>query len=116
MTDKTPSAADFLQLSAEIYRERNKLYGNSYHNHGLVMTALFPSGIELKTVSDFNRFGVLNMMVSKLSRYTENFAKGGHPDSSHDLTTYTAMLSELDALVVPEPDVKPSPILPEWAE
>jgi hypothetical protein len=85
-----------LKQLAELYEQRNKLYGDTYKNHGEVVQKLFPLGITLKTVSDHNRFGVLTMIVSKLCRYASNFERGGHSDSLDDLSVYAQMLNELD--------------------
>ena len=59
------------------------------------MKALFPNGIELKTVEDYNRFGVINMIVAKLTRYSQNWPKT-HQDSLHDLGVYAFILESLD--------------------
>lgn len=86
----------FLCDAANIYEERNKLYGDNYKRFGQVMMHLFPSGVSLRTIEDHNRFGVFVQMVSKLTRYAEQFAKGGHSDSLDDLSVYSMMLRELD--------------------
>lgn len=96
-----------LHEAADTYAERNKVYGDTYKKHGEVMKALFPDGIKFDTDDDHNRFGVLTMIVGKLTRYAQNFKpvhkEGflappvGHADSLHDLSVYAAMLNELDA-------------------
>ena len=85
-----------LEAKAKIYAERNKLYGDNYKRFGLIMTALFPEGLTLKTVKDHNRFGVFVQIVAKLTRYGENFTRGGHDDSLDDNAVYSMMLKELD--------------------
>lgn len=87
---------EMLRESADTYEQRNKLYGNSYKEHGKIMMALFPNGVTLESEDDHNRWGVFNMMVSKLKRYAEQMDKQGHDDSLLDLSTYTSMLRELD--------------------
>jgi len=87
---------DMLRKAAETYEERNKIYGDNYKHFGHIMARLFPTGIELITPDDHNRFGVFVQVVSKLTRYSANFEKGGHPDSLHDAIVYNAMLAELD--------------------
>lgn len=94
MTQEVP---DRLHKLARLYQERNAVYGDDYKRHGDVMIALFPEGIRLETVADFNRYAVLTMIVAKVGRYASNFAKGGHPDSLDDVAVYTQMLQELDA-------------------
>jgi len=86
-----------LKKAAETYEERNKVYGDTYKRHGKVTAALFPNGVILKTTEDHNRFGVLTLVIGKLTRYCTNFEKGGHADSIHDLGVYAFMLEELDA-------------------
>ena len=87
---------EMLRESADTYAERNKIYGDNYKEFGKVMLALFPNGVNLKTVADHNRFGVFTQMVSKLTRYAPAFTWGGHDDSLLDLSVYTTMLRELD--------------------
>lgn len=87
---------EMLREAAALYEERSKAYGDSYHQHGQVMRGLFPTGIHITSVRDQNRLGVLNMIVSKLTRYCNNFPNGGHDDSLADLAVYSQMLRELD--------------------
>jgi hypothetical protein len=87
---------DMLRESAETYEERNRLYGDNYKRFGPIMALLFPKGIELISDDDQNRFGVFVQIVSKLTRYAENFRVGGHDDSLLDMTVYATMLRELD--------------------
>jgi hypothetical protein len=84
---------EIMRSMAQTFEERNKVYGASYLKYGNVMTALYPDGLTLKAIDDFNRFGVLSMIVSKLTRYTAN--ETGHKDSAHDMAVYAAMLEEL---------------------
>ena len=84
-----------LRLAADVFEQRNKVYGSLYKRHGDVMIALFPKGIVLETADDFNRFGIFNMIVSKIGRYANNIADG-HSDSLTDLSVYANMLLEID--------------------
>lgn len=84
-----------LRKAAKTFEQRNAVYGDSYKSFGKVMMALFPNGLELDTVDEWNRAGVLFMMVSKLMRYAVQFEHGGHQDSAHDLCVYSAMLEEM---------------------
>jgi hypothetical protein len=86
-----------LRKAAAIYEERNKLYGDNYKNWGKVALPLLKE-IDVKTESDFSRLGILVQIISKLTRYTENFNRGGHDDSLDDMAVYAMMLKELDAL------------------
>ena len=85
-----------LEAAAKIFRQRNRIYNNGYLRHGDVMKALFPDGIVLKTAEDFTRFHLLDLIVIKLNRYTEQFHFGGHPDSCDDSINYWAMLKHVD--------------------
>ena len=91
----TKSVPELLRACATTYEERNKLYGDNYKKFGRVMEAMFPQGLTLQTIQDFNRYGIFVQCVSKLMRYAENLNKGGHQDSAHDLSVYAAMLEEL---------------------
>jgi len=86
-----------LLKKAEIYKQRNKIYGDNYKRFGPILKLLFPDGIELKTNDDFNRFGILVQVLAKVTRYCQNFEKGGHDDSLDDLAVYSMMLKELDS-------------------
>lgn len=83
-----------LKRALKTRASRKKIYKGTHIQHGAVMAALYPSGITLRSPEEFARFGVVNMIVSKVCRYT---ARGiaGHPDSAHDLIVYGAMLEEL---------------------
>lgn len=94
MTDV--NAADLLEEAAETYRERNKVYGDNYKLVGNVMAALFPDGLHVKTPHDWNRLHIFLLGVVKQTRYVNNWDKGGHKDSIHDLVVYSAMQEEID--------------------
>jgi hypothetical protein len=79
----------------ETFRKRNKLYGDNYLKFGKVMTALFPAGWALETEEDWNRFGVIIQIVSKLTRYIADPQKG-QLDSIHDMGVYCFMLEDID--------------------
>ena len=61
------------------------------------MKALFPSGLYLNTELDFARFGILNFIVSKLIRETNNFSSGGHEDSLDDIAVYSQILKIMES-------------------
>ena len=90
------TAIEFLEQALKTYKERNKTYGDNYFKFGKVMKELFPDGITLTTEADFNRFGCLVQIVSKISRYANSFKEGGHKDSAHDLGVYAFIQEELD--------------------
>ena len=84
-----------LKQAVKTFEERGKSYGDSYNQYGEIMKVLFPNGVKLETKEDFNRMGLLNMMVSKLVRYTNQWDKP-HKDSVHDLGVYSFMLESYD--------------------
>lgn len=88
-------AIDCIEAALKTFKERNAVYGDSYKRHGEVMAVLFPNGLKLLDEEDFNRFGILNMQVSKLIRYTQAWNER-HIDSSHDLGVYCFMQEEFD--------------------
>lgn len=90
---------DCLEEALNTFKERNKQYGDNYLTHGQVMTALFPKGIQLQTVEDWNRFGIVNMIVAKLTRYAQNWPNVSEStiDSVHDTGVYSFMLEALDS-------------------
>lgn len=89
------SPVDCMEEAFETFKTRNKEYGDNYLNHGRVMMALFPKGVNLKTIEDYNRFGIINMLVAKLTRYCQGGPKS-HQDSIHDLGVYAFILESLD--------------------
>lgn len=91
------SVPEMLLDSAATFEERSKVYGDNYKRFGAVMQRMFPNGLSCNSVDDFNRLGVFVQIVSKVTRYAEQFAKGGHDDSLLDLSVYATMLRELDA-------------------
>ena len=92
--ERTPD--EVLSDLASLFAQRNATYGADYKLFGPRMRALFPNGLELSTEDDFQRFGMLVFIVSKLGRYCNSFESGGHADSLDDLAVYSAMLSTVD--------------------
>jgi hypothetical protein len=90
------SVSQRLRKLADLYEERNAVYGDDYKRHGDIMTALFPDGLTLNTAMDFNRYGIFKELVTKLSRYAAQWKQGGHFDSLNDKSVYAQMLQELD--------------------
>lgn len=92
---KKSSPVEKLEKAIETFKDRNETYGDNYLVHGKVMQALFPNGVDLRTVKEYNRFGIVNMMVAKLTRYCNNWP-GAHEDSVHDLGVYSFILESVD--------------------
>lgn len=94
MTNRT--AADYLDEGAKTYRERNAVYGDNFKKVGAVMAALFPEGVFIQSADDWNRLHIFLLGIVKQTRYVTNWDKGGHADSVHDNTVYSAMLEAID--------------------
>lgn len=83
--------------ASNLYKERNALYGDNYKRFGPAFHSLMPS-VKIDNPDDFNRFALLTQIFSKMSRYCQMFAEGGHDDSLDDMAVYAMMLKELDAV------------------
>lgn len=98
--DKEPkkfiNGGDILEAAAATFRERNKVYGDNYLRIGEMMRGMFPDGLTVKTAHDWNRLHILLLGIIKLSRYAVNWDEGGHQDSIHDNTVYSAILEAID--------------------
>lgn len=102
MKERVENPAERLEELAELFKSRNEEYGSDYKIFGTRIKQFFPNGIVLATESDFKRFALLVMMIGKMSRYAQNFSKGGHDDSLRDLSVYAQMLAEVDEEAKPE--------------
>jgi len=88
--------SELLKQAAALYEQKSEEYGDNYLRIGEILDRLFPKGVAIVGVEDFNRFHLLLLMFVKLTRYTENWDKGGHTDSLKDLQVYAAMLEAYD--------------------
>jgi hypothetical protein len=86
-----------LDECAATFRQRNTVYGAVYLRHGEVMKLLMAGqkSADMWSADDWIRMGILNMIVSKVFRYSQNFTNEGHKDSAHDLAVYAAMLESV---------------------
>lgn len=89
---------DRIHGHAALFDNRNQVYGDNFIHFGKVMKGMFPEGVQLMTEADFCRFCVFVQVISKGTRYAQNFARGGHTDSLDDTSVYAAMLAEVDLL------------------
>ena len=89
-----PALAEIAEAEVT-YRERRGTYGPSEQRFADLALALFPEGLTLTTRSDWVRYGLFHMMLSKLARYTKDFHTP-HVDSMHDTIVYAAMLTTED--------------------
>lgn len=99
-TGKKKIASDYMMDGAKLYKKKNKDYGDSYNQYGEVMSKLFPKGVVLKTVGDYNKFGVFSHILTKIIRYSNLFDKDAKFESKNDtvkdLGVYSFMLLELE--------------------
>jgi hypothetical protein len=101
---------DEMEKKADLFRERNKIYGNAYHSFGRVLKAYFGE-LHLDNHEDFGRAAILFKIMEKCQRYTQCFNKGGHDDSLDDISVYAMMLKELDHL--PDANTNETPTMPQ---
>ena len=96
MVIDNPNAGELLKEAAKLYAEKNKEYGGTYKQHGEIMKALFPHGLTIETVGEFNYYHLLVLITVKLVRCTNSFHRGSiHQDSAHDMGIYSFMLEEI---------------------
>lgn len=89
------TAPGLMAQAMDTFFQRQKDYGKSYYTFGEIMANLFPHGVELKTMQDFNRFHLITQQVIKQIRYCTDFHKP-HQDSVRDQGVYSFMLEEVD--------------------
>ena len=94
---KFPEVGEILRRSADLFDERNAVYGNNYEMVGEIMAKMFPDGVTLVTADDHNRFHLFMLKIVKLTRYVVQWQNGGHKDSIEDDIVYSAMVAALDA-------------------
>jgi len=87
---------ELLIEASKTFQEKQAVYGDNYKKYGKTIDGFFPNGVTCSTIDDHNRFGILVQIITKLTRYCENFSKGGHDDSLNDISVYAAMLRSID--------------------
>lgn len=95
----TKTVPEMLIEASEVYRQRQEIYGYNYLQFGHVMMALFPNGIKIEDADAWNRLGIFVQMITKVTRYASQMNEGGHDDSLLDLSVYSQMLREVDAMI-----------------
>lgn len=96
-TEGEPFVVKELRSKADLYKQRNEIYGDNYHRFGPIFSLLMDNqSLNVRSTHDMTRLGVLVQIVSKITRYCETFNVGGHDDSLDDLAVYAMMLKELD--------------------
>lgn len=86
---------EHLEVCKVLFQERGAVYGENYKKVPAALKALFPDGLTLNTLGDFERFYLLCFNLSKIGRYANNINRGGHMDSAMDLVTYASMLASV---------------------
>ena len=88
---------ELMENAMKWYAEKGQVYGHTYKRFGLIMSALFPGGLTIKSVDDWNRLGVLVPIVGKLLRYTNLYQdpKRG-AEELDDMAVYTFILESID--------------------
>jgi hypothetical protein len=95
--NEEPFVVRELKAKADLFLERNKLYGDNYKRFGAVFSLVMQGqNLDTSNPSDMCRLGILVQIVGKVTRYGENFNRGGHDDSLDDIAVYALMLKELD--------------------
>lgn len=90
-------AGKFLEEAAQLYAQRNAVYGSNYKRVGAAINALFPNGVKLDNEVAFNRWHIFELIMVKLSRWAVAVERGeSHKDSLEDLAVYAAILEEID--------------------
>lgn len=84
---------ELLRSMADTFEERNAGYKDNFKVVGAVMEAMFPNGVELKTADDYNRWHLFELMIVKMTRFTNSGLT--HKDSIHDSAIYAAMVESL---------------------
>ena len=93
---------DLLKEFSYFNKEKNskEQYGDSYTDFGKICSILFKKGITVKSEEEFNRIGILFMIIHKVTRLSKAvfldkslFEKPF--DNAKDLSIYAAMLAEL---------------------
>jgi hypothetical protein len=95
--EPVPFVVQQLRDKADLFLQRNALYGDNYKRFGPILVLLL-EGQELDPSNEvqMNRLGLFVQVVSKMTRYGQNFSSGGHDDSLDDMAVYSMMLKQLD--------------------
>ena len=71
----TSRLRDIFEEAITTQAERADEYGENFLRFGRVMNELFPDGLTVKGVDEFNRLGVFIQIMSKLTRYVEKYGE-----------------------------------------
>ncbi len=84
---------EILGEMAATYRERNKVYGDSWRKVGAILRILHPDGVTLETADDHNMYHLWSLMIVKITRFANTNLT--HQDSIHDAAVYAALLESI---------------------
>lgn len=88
-----------LRVKADLYKQRNAVYGSNYHRFGPILSLILQGQkLDASDFQQMNRLGIFVQIIAKITRYGENFARGGHDDSLDDISVYAMMLKEMDQI------------------
>lgn len=96
---KTPN--EILKDLSDLYLKKNGTYGPTYIQFGEVMSAMFPSGINITGAKEINEYALFHMLMHKITRLSNTlFYRGlrsieASVESLDDISCYAAMLSSM---------------------
>lgn len=79
----------------DIFKKKDKAYGQTYIRFGEVFKAIFPDGLQMKTTRQFILLGLYSAMIGKCLRIANLVFKNGDPnfesveDTCDDLSIYS---------------------------
>jgi hypothetical protein len=94
-------ADTLLMKSAEKFRSKNAEHGDAYLKVGVILNQLFPEGITLKTINEFNKFTTLIQILYKVTRMCntcfneKELIHDSEFDSPNDLGIYAHIFGEI---------------------
>lgn len=95
--NEEPFVVQELKAKADLYLQRNKIYGSNYMRFGPILSLILEGQkLDASDPQQMNRIGIFVQIIAKITRYGENFCKGGHDDSLDDIAVYSMMLKQLD--------------------
>jgi len=90
-------ADEILYQAADLYRERDLVYGSNFNKVAAVLESMFPDGVTIRNADEFRRWHNFELIVVKMCR----FAQSGltHMDSIRDSCVYCAIV---DSVTTPD--------------
>lgn len=92
---KNKDVPELLEEKGKIFREKQKQYGSSYKDFGIIMNILMKNQ-QPKSENDWNKIGLYNMIVHKVMRLGKKLLEADVSiDSVQDLQVYGAILEKI---------------------